>query len=197
VPDDQQIRQVDGKEWDSYRGAVHGDKEYSAVTARWSPLHRLDPRYPSNLYILFVDGKAASFNATYFARGREKSAWGRYVNFHLAYTFPEYRRRGYTTLIARTVFEQAHAQGYKRVKSLCQTYGGYRLQVALGHEFWGFQSKYHDGRARLGTGALVVDSPLSKSDSFPEGVPYEAARSVNNPHKLSAEELQAVFPENR
>jgi GNAT superfamily N-acetyltransferase len=182
-------RQLTPVEWDSYRSLVNRDKDSTAVLAPWSVLHGRDPKYPSNLYALFLYDQAVSWNATYFSRGRKKNGWGRYVNFHLAFTLPEFRRRGYATELARFVEAQAVAQGYHRLKSLCQTYAGYRLHRKLGHHFWGLQGTYHDGRVREGNGKLLIDTPLLERE-FPEGVPIEARCAVNA-HLWNDQELEA------
>ncbi len=188
-----EIRRLTPTEWDDYRTAVNRDLPSRGVLVRWSALHGLDPKYPSNLYAGFLEGKAVSFNATYFSRGKKKNAWGRYVNFHLAYTFPEYRFRGYATQLSRYVEEDARRQGYHRLKSLCQSYAGFRLHLALGHGFYGVQAATAH-RGKDGAGALVVDAPIVTGHQFPTGTaPIEARCCAEPAHLLSEVEVREVL----
>jgi GNAT superfamily N-acetyltransferase len=192
-PPNLEIHQLTAVQWDDYRTAVNKDIPSKGVLVRWSALHGLDPNYPSNLYCGFVDGKAASFNATYFSRGKKKNAWGRYVNFHLAYTFPEYRFHGFATQLSRFVEEEARKQGYHRLKSLCQSYAGFRLHLALGHGFYGIQAATAH-RGKDGAGALVVDAPIKMDWQFPtDTAPIEARCCAEPAHLLSEKEVRAVL----
>jgi GNAT superfamily N-acetyltransferase len=187
--------QVSPGEWDSYWSIVKQDKEFKHVTERWSSLHAMDPNYASNLYILFTDNRAASFNATYFSRGKKKNGWGRYVNWHLAYTLPEFRRQGFARKLARAVELEARKAGYHRLKSLCQTQLGYFLHRSLGHQCWGPFVKAIGQRAAGGEksrGALVVDTPLRTDWQFPEGIPIEA-RCALDPHLMTKEECENLY----
>jgi hypothetical protein len=120
-----------------------------------------------------------SYNATRFSTKKHKNAWGRYIHAHLAYTPVQYRRRGYAKLLFQLIEHLAFESGYSRVKSICQTYLGFRLHRSLGHEFWGLDKR----------GKLIVDSALNPADAFPAGIPIEARCAVN-PHLWTPEELE-------
>jgi len=116
---------------------------------------------------LWVDGDLITVNVTSFSKRPRKNAWGRYLNFYLAYTRPLDRYKGYATHLAQTIEKMAVGQGYSRLKSLAGSYAGVRLHMAMGHHFWGI------GKG----GALIVDTPIS-DEKFPEGVPIEARNAT-------------------
>jgi GNAT superfamily N-acetyltransferase len=134
---------------------------------------------------LKVDDVLISVNVTNFSKSKRKNAWGRYLNFYLAYTVPEYRHQGYASRLVEHVERTAIEQGYNRMKSLAGSYAGVRLHMRFGHTFWGIAKK----------GEFIVDTPLKSGDEWPEGIPIEARNAGPNPHRMDlpemAEELHA------
>lgn len=111
-------------------------------------------------YLRVLDGNPISLNITRLSNRKRRDAWGRYSNFYLAYTLPEYRKQGHATALCRWIQETLASEGYDRMKSLAGSWAGFRLHLALGDIFWG----------KAENGCLVVDSPLH-SGSFPSTIP--------------------------
>ena len=126
---------------------------------------------------LMVDGELVSVNVTNFSKSKRKNAWGRYLNFYLAYTVPEHRHKGYASLLVEEIERRAIEGGWNRMKSLAGSYAGVRLHMHFGHQFWGIGKK---------NGELVVDTPLRSGDEWPEGVPIEARNATDNPTRMTA-----------
>ena len=97
-----------------------------------------------------------------------KNAWGRYVNHYLAYTAPGYRRQGFATAGETAVRAMWAADGFDRVKTLCQSWLGFCYHEHMRDQVWG---------VKPGTGELVIDSPLHGGE-FPPGVPVKARSSA-------------------
>lgn len=133
---------------------------------------------PEGLWQLATDtGNVVSWNATYLAKGKKADGWGKYANFYLAYTLPEFRKQGLATMLYNHVVENARAAGMFRIKSLVLSKLGYYLHRGLGHKFWGVEIK----------GELVVDEPLIER-AWPDGVPKKA-RAALNPHIMDQAEI--------
>lgn len=133
----------------------------------------------AKVWVLEVDGKAVSINATRFSKGRSHDAWGKYSSFYLAYTLPSHRYRGYATRLQRAVEEQS---GMDRLRSLAGSWGGFRLHYRMGHEFWGIAER----------GEVLIDTPIS-SAPFPTGVPKRARKFNTTGTRLSREALIEVL----
>ena len=113
---------------------------------------------------LKVDGEILSINVTSFSKRPRKNAWGRYLNFYIAYTVPAHRHKGYATQLATHIEQIGIDGGWDRIKSLAGSYGGVRLHMGMGHHFYGI------GKG----GALVMDSPLKSGEVWPDTLPIEA-----------------------
>lgn len=128
---------------------------------------------------LFLDGELISVNVTNFSKRPRKNAWGRYLNFYLAYTAPAHRLKGYATMLASHLEAKALELGYSRMKSLAGSYAGVRLHMRMGHQFWGIGKK----------GELVVDTPLAPGMAFPEGIPIEARNASLEPQSMNVSDI--------
>ncbi|CAB4189931.1 NAT_SF domain containing protein [uncultured Caudovirales phage] len=128
---------------------------------------------------LKLDGKLVSINVTNFSKRPRKNAWGRYLNFYLAYTLPHLRRQGLATNLLEFIEASAIEQGYSRMKSLAGSWGGVRLHMSKGHHFYGV------GKG----GALIVDTPLASGMPFPEGIPIEARNACTAPELMTRESI--------
>jgi hypothetical protein len=177
---------VEGKrsvqEWAAEYKKFPADRKDSInkeVLKQWGTL----PFYGDHCFGLIVDGETVSYFTARFSSKKSKNAWGRYIVWHFAYTPEVYRRRGYASQLGINIQNLAHAWGYKRVKSICQTYLGFRLHLSLGQDFWGMDKK---------NGTLVVDAALSPKDEFPDGIPIEA-RAAIGAHKLNNQELTNIL----
>lgn len=116
--------------------------------------------------------------------GKRKNAWGRYVNHYLAYTRPESRAQGYGAGAEGVLQARWAAEGYDRLKTLCQSRLGVYYHESLGDVVWGTNLK----------GELVIDSPLDAGAPFPAGMPIKARNAAVSPREapLSATELEAI-----
>jgi len=132
---------------------------------------------------LLVCGELLSVNVTNFSKSKRKNAWGRYLNFYLAYTVPEHRYKGYASRLVEHVERTALEQGYNRMKSLAGSYAGVRLHMRFGHQFWGIAKR----------GEFMVDTPLRSGDEWPEGIPIEARNGSLEPHRMDLEEIAAAL----
>lgn len=128
---------------------------------------------------LLLNGELVSVNVTNFSKRARKNAWGRYLNFYLAYTVPEHRLKGYASRLVEHVEKTAIEGGWNRMKSLAGSYGGMRLHMHFGHQFWGIAKK----------GEFIVDTPLRGGDEWPDGVPIEARNAGVVPHRMDLEEM--------
>jgi hypothetical protein len=170
------------KEWATELKKFQDDRQdptNKAVLEQWGRL----PFNTDHCFGLIVDGETVSYLAARFSTKKHKNAWGRYLSWHFSYTPVVNRRCGFASRLFRDVQQLAYFQGFQRVKSVCQTYLGFRLHLSLGHEFWGLDKK---------NGTLVVDAALNPEDRFPEGVPIEA-RCALGAHKLSNQELTNIL----
>jgi GNAT superfamily N-acetyltransferase len=131
-----------------------------------------------------VDGELVSINITSFAKSKRKNAWGRYVNFYLAYTVPDHRYKGYASQLVSHIERIALEQGYNRMKSLAGSYAGVRLHMHFGHQFWGIATK---------RGELIVDTPLRSGDEWPDGVPEKARTAGSDLHLMGVEEIASAL----
>lgn len=132
---------------------------------------------------LMVDNELVSVNVTNFSKSKRKNAWGRYLNFYLAYTIPEHRYKGYASLLVAEIEKRAIEGGWNRMKSLAGSYAGVRLHMHFGHQFWGIAKK----------GELIVDTPLQAGDEWPEGVPIEARNAGAEPKRMDAEAIRQAL----
>ena len=133
---------------------------------------------------LKIDGHTVSFSSVRFTTRPRKNAYGRYADWHVAYTAPQLRRRHYATDLWNEIRLLAIAAGHDRVKSIAKGKLGFYLHRSLGHQFWGWDK---------GGRGLVVDSPLIEK-AYPDGVPVEARCAINahlldDAELLSAEQL--------
>ena len=128
---------------------------------------------------LLVDGNLLSINVTAFQKSARKNAWGRYINFYLAYTMPEYRYKGFASMLVEHIEQKALELGYNRMRSLAGSYAGVRLHMHFGHQFWGIAKK----------GELIVDTPLRNGDEWPDGVPERARTAGENVHRMRLDEI--------
>jgi hypothetical protein len=135
--------------------------------------------YKAELFGLVVNDQIVSVNATRFSSRPRKEAWGRYINFFMAYTPHDQRRNGYATELQLFIQSYAVQNNYQRVKSLIQSWGGVRLHLNCGHDYYGLSKG----------GEIVVDAPIV-NEQFPEGIPKQARPSVNGePKKLTKSDL--------
>ena len=158
-----------GKQWKS--------ADNDPIFANWG----VYPFWGATLFGFYRWDKLVSVNATRFGKGKKKNAWGKYTNFYLAYTPPEFRRQGHAKILQMAIEGLALEQGYARVKSLTQSYLGLRLHMSLGHWFWGVNERNEIG----------VDTPLDTVKDFPAGVPIEM-RGLVNPHLLNRDDLLQI-----
>jgi GNAT superfamily N-acetyltransferase len=123
-------------------------------------------------------GQPRSIHIARFTRGRSHDAWGRYITFHLGYTLPGHRFLGHGLALVKHVEQVAADEGYDRIRSTIQSWGGLRLHLAAGHRFWGKNEKNE----------LVVDSALlGRDDLFPYGIPKRARKYST--YEMSTAEL--------
>jgi GNAT superfamily N-acetyltransferase len=136
---------------------------------------------------LLVDNELVSVNVTNFSKSKRKNAWGRYLNFYLAYTVPEHRYKGYASLLVEEIEQRAIAGGWNRMKSLAGSYAGVRLHMHFGHHFYGIAKK----------GELIVDTPLRSGDEWPEGIPIEARNAGEAPFRMTIEDITVALRASR
>ena len=138
--------------------------------------------------VLNSDQLAVSIHMTRFSSVKSREgAWGRYCNFNLAYTLATHRRRGYAIELLRHVEAIARMEGIARMKSLVKSWGGFRLHWRAGHQFWGLTED----------GELQIDTPLDPGQPFPATVPRLARAAVEDPHRLTPEELYVIVTDPR
>lgn len=111
-----------------------------------------------------------------------KNAWGRYVNHYLAFTRPRWRGLGYATAAEIDLQAMAAAEGYDRLKTLCQSWLGVLYHERLRDQVWGVNEK----------GELVIDSPLHPGP-WPAGVPIKARKFNTTGRELTRMELAAIL----
>jgi hypothetical protein len=117
-------------------------------------------------------------------RSPRRNAWGRYVNHYLAFTHPARRRQGYATAAELELQAGWHAQGYDRLKTLCQSWLGFCYHEHLRDRMWGVNQN----------GELIIDSPLDPAAPFPPGVPIKARNGAwNLATELLDEDIMAIL----
>lgn len=102
--------------------------------------------------------RPVSINVSYYGK-RKKNIFEPYLNWYIAYTLPDFRRRGLAYNLYRQTEKTALERGCRRVRSLAGSAAGAGLHLALGHLFWG----------RKDTGELYVDAPLPGMEHLYEG----------------------------
>lgn len=110
----------------------------------------------------------------------------KYLNFMFAYTKEQFAGRGHGAELQRIVYTLARKRGYDRVRSLINSWSGLRLQMRLGHTFWGQNVR----------GEVVVSNPLPLCPSgvLPEGeVPLHVRKVVvGTPRPLDATDIHSI-----
>lgn len=127
---------------------------------------------------LSQNGNIVSFSAVHFSSRGRRNAWGKYMDWRVAYTPMPLRRSHYATELWSLVKQEAIASGHARVRGIAKGKLGFYLHRSLGHQFWGWD--------RGGRG-LVVDSRITDGP-FPEGTPIEARCAVDA-HLMMSDEL--------
>lgn len=174
------IIQLDSDRWYAAgKELMKKDVQYRAVLKNWNIYLQ---RFGGEGWAVEKDGQLISFNATRFNKRTDKDGWGRYINWFIAYTRPEFRRRGYACALQLHVENLARKRGYQRVKSLIESYAGFRLHAALGHQLWGVNERNE----------IVVDASIDRAWTFPSGIP-PMARKCLNPHLYSQAELAILL----
>jgi GNAT superfamily N-acetyltransferase len=175
------IIRLDMGEWEIFGKGPRKDREYKCVTKFWDLYVRL---YHATAYAYESNGKLVSFLAIAYNK-LPKGEWGKYINSYLVYTLPEQRCQGYATYLHHHIEAEAMSRGYARTQSLIKTYAGFRFHLALGHTFWGLNTR----------GEMRCDSPLNRQALQPRGVP-PAARDAKDAHPLTVPELTDILTTN-
>lgn len=174
------IVQLDAAQWSAAgKELTKKDPEYRPVLRNWNIYLQ---RFGGEGWAVEKDGRLISFNATRFNKRTDKDGWGRYINWFIAYTLPQFRRKGYACGLQLHIEALGRERGYHRVKSLIESYAGFRLHLALAHQLWGVNARNE----------ILVDAPIHPSWRFPEGAP-PMARMCANPHLYSRTELETLL----
>lgn len=174
-----QVVQLTTEQWYALGKELH--KEDPTLTPDWrthafraSVFGLVDANNPTHVL---------SVSAVYFSTKPKKNGWGKYINWYYAYTRPALRHRGLASQLQLHIEADAAAQGYHRVKSLVQSYGGVRLHMRLQHDMWGVNPK----------GEIIVDAPIADCYKFPTGIPVQARQNNLHPGLIDQPMLDAVL----
>lgn len=111
------------------------------------------------------DGNVRHIHAGRMSTQR-RGAWGRYYNFVVAYTPPQYRRQG-EARSALAYMLNLHKPD--RLKSLAGSHLGALLHLGMGDQMWGATEK----------GELLVDTPVGEWTG-PQEMPFHARSFIKH-----------------
>lgn len=140
-------------------------------------------RYGDRTFTLVLGGVPLAVASAHFHQER-KNAWTPYVNWVVAWTRPDVRRRGYGRALSDFLRAEARARGCVRLRSVAASLEGVAFHVALGDALW----------ARSSAGTILVDSPLD-GRPFPRATPASVRAVTSRLEPLSPAELAPLLRE--
>lgn len=133
------------------------------------------------IWVAFVEGQPVSINVSYFGK-RKKNVWMPYMNFYIAFTRLDVRRRGYAWNLAMHVRQLAENAGCIRLKSMACTELGVRFHQKTNDDIWAFNPEQN---------VLLIDTPLVPRDRFPsDSTPIEVRPWTDNITPMTNEEVE-------
>jgi len=139
-------------------------------------------QYGDEEFVALEDGEPVAVASAHF-HTIHKNVWTPYVNWVVAWTRPDRRRRGHGRALSAWIREEALRRGCVRLRSVAASRDGAAFHLALGDLLW----------ARTPAGVLLVDSPLD-GRMFPPGPPISVRKWTERAEPLSRAEVLSGDP---
>jgi GNAT superfamily N-acetyltransferase len=136
-------------------------------------------RYGDEVFVVIVDEEPVALASAHF-HVEHKNAWTPYVNWVVAWTRPDSRRRGYARALSGFIRAEARRRGCVRLRSAIGSREGLALHAAIGDLVWGWDPK---------SGMLLVDTPLDFARVFPRATPISVRRATTRLEPLDPIEI--------
>lgn len=135
------------------------------------------------IWVGFIDTEPVTINVSYFGK-RKKNAWMPYMNFYIAFTRIDQRRRYHAYHLAQHVRELAIKNGCIRLKSMACTVMGVRFHQKFNDQFWALNTKEN---------VLLVDTPLVNIPFPTDTTPIEVRPWTDRLTPMTNEEIEAIL----
>lgn len=138
------------------------------------------------VWVGIENGRPVTLNASHFSK-RKKNVWQPYMNWYIAFTRIDERRKGYATDLAIHVRNLGVEAGCIRLKALAGTIAGTMFHWSLKDQMWALTPKNE----------IMVDTPIVKKRFPTDKTPIEARQYTDRLKPFLLRDIKSILKETK